>query len=56
MTRTADGYGIETGKSEFFPAIKAVRSGKDVFLTERGKPIAVVKPLAVEENVDAAMP
>ncbi|HEY7218578.1 MAG TPA: hypothetical protein VH985_09300 [Candidatus Binatia bacterium] len=32
-----------------------MKAGKDVILTERGKPIAVIKPLEQEKSVDAAM-
>jgi len=42
-------------KQDFSKAIKAVKAGKEVILTERGKPIAVIKPLEQEKNVDAAI-
>lgn len=32
-----------------------MKAGKDVILTERGRPIAVIKPLGQETNVDAAV-
>ena len=47
--------GLRQANQSFSKAIKAVKSGKDVILTERGKPIAVIKPLAIEEDTDAAM-
>jgi prevent-host-death family protein len=47
--------GLRQANQSFSKAIKAVKSGKDVILTERGKPIAVIKPLAVEEDTDAIM-
>ena len=47
--------GLREANQSFSKAIKAVKSGKDVILTERGKPIAVIKPLAAEEDTDAAM-
>lgn len=47
--------GLRQANQSFSKAIKAVKSGKDVVLTEHGKPIAVIKPLAVEEDNDAAM-
>jgi prevent-host-death family protein len=47
--------GLRQANQSFSKAIKAVKSGKDVILTERGKPIAVIKPLAVEQDTDAAM-
>jgi len=37
----------------FSKAIKAVKAGKDVVLTERGKPIAVIKPLKLEKDVNS---
>jgi len=42
-------------KQNFSKAIKAVKAGKDVILTERGKPIAVIKPLEQQTNADAAI-
>ena len=47
--------GLKQANQSFSKTIKAVKSGKDVILTERGKPIAVIKPLTVEEDTDAAM-
>jgi prevent-host-death family protein len=37
--------GLREANQRFSKAIKAVKSGKEVVLTERGKPIAVIKPL-----------
>jgi prevent-host-death family protein len=37
--------GLCEANQQFSKAIKAVKSGRDVVLTERGKPIAVIKPL-----------
>ena len=39
----------------FSKAIKTVKAGKEVILTERGKPIAVIKPLPAPDDVDAAL-
>ena len=47
--------GLREANQSFSKAIKAVKAGKDVILTERGKPIAVIKPLGKEKNVDAAL-
>jgi len=47
--------GLREANQSFSKAIKAVKAGKDVILTERGKPIAVIKPLGEEKNVDAAL-
>ena len=42
-------------KQNFSKAIKAVKGGKDVILTERGKPIAAIKPFEQETNAHAAI-
>jgi prevent-host-death family protein len=36
--------GLREANQHFSKAIKAVRGGKEVVLTERGRPIAVIKP------------
>ena len=38
--------GLREANQHFSKAIKAVKAGQEVVLTERGKPIAVIKPLA----------
>ena len=35
--------------------MKAVKQGKEVVLTERGKPIAVIKPLEPKEGQEAVI-
>jgi prevent-host-death family protein len=47
--------GLREANQSFSKAIKAVKASKDVILTERGKPIAVIKPLEQEKSVDAAI-
>ena len=37
--------GLREANQHFSKAIKAVRAGKEVILTERGQPIAVIKPI-----------
>jgi len=37
--------GLREANQHFSKAIKAVRGGKDVVLTERGRPVAVIKPI-----------
>jgi len=37
--------GLREANQKFSQAIKAVRQGKEVILTDRGKPFAVIKPL-----------
>lgn len=36
--------GLREANQHFSRAIRAVKAGKEVVLTERGKPIAVIKP------------
>jgi len=42
--------GLREANHQFSKAIKAVKAGKEVVLTERGKPIAVIKPLEAKED------
>jgi len=37
--------GLREANQHFSKAIKAVKAGREVILTERGSPIAVIKPL-----------
>ena len=45
--------GLREANQQFSKAIRAVKAGKEVVLTERGKPIAVIKPLKQEEKLEA---
>ena len=45
--------GLREANQSFSKAMKAVKQGKDVVLTERGKPIAVIKPLESKEGQGA---
>ena len=47
--------GLREANQHFSKAIKAVRAGKEVVLTERGQPIAVIKPFKKEQALDAAL-
>jgi len=47
--------GLREANHHFSKAIKAVRAGKEVVLTERGQPIAVIKPIKAEPAEDAAL-
>ncbi len=38
--------GLREANQRFSQAIRAVKAGEEVILTERGRPIAVIKPLA----------
>jgi prevent-host-death family protein len=37
--------GLREANQRFSKAMKAVKAGKDVILTDRGRPIAIIKPL-----------
>ncbi len=47
--------GLREANQHFSKAIKAVRAGKEVILTERGQPIAVIKPFTSEQSQEAAL-
>ena len=47
--------GLREANQHFSKAIKAVRGGKEVILTERGRPIAIIKPVRQEPSEEAAL-
>ena len=47
--------GLREANQRFSKAVKVVKAGGEVILTERGKPIAVLKPLAKSRNSDAVI-
>jgi prevent-host-death family protein len=47
--------GLREANQRFSKAIKAVRAGKEVVLTERGRPIAVIKPIKEAGTEDTAL-
>jgi len=47
--------GLREANQQFSKAIKAVRAGKEVVLTERGQPIAVIKPIREQNTQDVAL-
>jgi len=47
--------GLREANQSFSKAMKAVKQGKEVVLTERGKPIAVIKPLEQEQDQNATI-
>jgi prevent-host-death family protein len=47
--------GLREANQHFSKAIKAVRAGKEVVLTERGQPIAVIKPIKGASDEEAAL-
>ena len=53
--------GLREANQRFSKAMKAVKAGKEVILTDRGKPIAIIKPMTqapgpeqVIRNLEAA--
>jgi prevent-host-death family protein len=47
--------GLREANQRFSKAIRAVRAGKEVVLTERGHPIAVIKPIRDEAAQEATL-
>jgi prevent-host-death family protein len=47
--------GLREANQHFSKAIRAVRAGREVVLTERGRPIAVIKPIKTEVTEEAAL-
>jgi prevent-host-death family protein len=47
--------GLREANQRCSTAINAVRAGKEVILTDRGHPIAVIKPVKAEDAQDAAL-
>jgi prevent-host-death family protein len=47
--------GLREANQRFSKAIKAVRAGKEVVLTERGRAIAVIKPLREADTQETAL-
>ncbi len=47
--------GLREANQHFSKAIKAVRAGKEVVLTERGRPIAVIKPIKGKDALGVAL-
>ncbi len=47
--------GLREANQQFSKAIKAVRAGREVVLTERGHPIAVIKPIKEQDRLEIAL-
>ncbi len=47
--------GLREANQNFSKAMASVKAGKEVVLTERGKPIAVIKPLEAKETTQAVI-
>lgn len=47
--------GLREANQQFSRLMKAVRAGKEVWLTERGRPLAVVRPIATSDKTEATI-
>lgn len=47
--------GLREANQKFSKAIQAVKQGKEIVLTERGKPIAVIKPIGAGKHEPAVI-
>ena len=47
--------GLREANQHFSRAVKAVKAGREVILTERGRPMAVIKPLRALDTTRAAI-
>lgn len=47
--------GLREANQHFSRAVKAVKAGQEVVLTERGRPVAVIKPLRAIEPARPAV-
>ena len=47
--------GLREANQKFSQLVKAVKEGKEVLLTERGKPLAVVKLIGVSDDASAVI-
>lgn len=45
--------GLRDANQQFSRLMKAVRRGREVLLTDRGKPLAVVKPIPSDDETEA---
>ena len=47
--------GLREVSQHFSRAVKAVKAGREVVLTERGRPIAIIKPIRATDSAEAAI-
>lgn len=47
--------GLREANQKFSQVVKAVRGGKEVLLTERGKPLAVLRPVGGTDETRSAI-
>ena len=48
-------FGLREANQQFSKVVRAVRAGKEVVLTDRGRPIAVIKPIQNIDREEAAL-
>lgn len=47
--------GLREANQQFSRAIKAVRAGREVILTDRGQPVAVIRPIKASTGAEAVI-
>jgi prevent-host-death family protein len=47
--------GLREANQHFSKAIRAVRAGREVILTDRGQPIAVIRPIKAADTLEAPL-
>ena len=47
--------GLREADLHFPRAVRAVKAGREVVLTERGHPVAIIKPIRATDSTDAAI-
>ena len=47
--------GLRLANQQFSKAIKTVKAGREVILTDRGNPIAVIRPIGRPDRAEAAI-
>ncbi len=47
--------GLRDANQQFSKLMKAVRGGKEILLTERGKPLAVVRPIRQGDETESTI-
>ncbi|MGQ0694799.1 MAG: type II toxin-antitoxin system Phd/YefM family antitoxin [Nitrospiraceae bacterium] len=47
--------GLRDANQKFSQLMKAVRGGKEILLTERGRPLAVVRPIRRSDETESAV-
>ena len=52
MSRLPIKMGLREANQRFSAAMRAVKAGRVVLLTDRGKPIAMIRPIADEDEDD----